>query len=156
MEAIIQQEMLRPHRCMQFMRAGRLVRIRDGKTDWGWGVYVNHRRTICGSATGAPKGRGALDAKDDASERYQLDCLLACGPSSGTSEHPDLADGRARLLYRLQHSLGRVAGNTEGLQSERSWRGERYMGFCVCLTNSGQVACGALWGCERRGARPVC
>lgn len=78
------------------MRPGRLVRVRDGAVDWGWGVLVNYRRTLTAPAMGAHTSQNAsagvlLPAKDDAdatTEHYVLDCLLACDPSSAESEAP--------------------------------------------------------------------
>lgn len=31
----------RPDRCIHLLRPGRLVRVRAGASDWGWGVVVS-------------------------------------------------------------------------------------------------------------------
>ena len=84
-------ELLRPERCLQFLRPGRLLGIRDGQVDWGWGVLVRARRHVLSSALGTPPPprNAVLPAKEDpdaATEHYVLDVLLACAPSSAESE----------------------------------------------------------------------
>ena len=90
-ERTVLAELLRPERCLQFLRPGRLLRIRDGQADWGWGVLVRARRNVLSAALGtAPPPRSAvLPAKEDpdaATDHYVLDVLLACAPSSADSE----------------------------------------------------------------------
>ena len=72
------KEMLRPDACMQFMRPGRLVHIRDGAIDWSWGVLVRPRRD----------GREAADqTARPGTEKYSyiLDVLLICSSKSSHS-----------------------------------------------------------------------
>ena len=83
---IIRKEMLRPEHCLQFMRPGRLVRIKEGSNNWGWGVLVRYRRTLNANELGV-KTKPSLDtilpAKDNPdaiSEHYVLDVLLECSP----------------------------------------------------------------------------
>ena len=40
LERSVQAEVLRPANCLEFLCPGRLVRVRDGSTDWGWAVVV--------------------------------------------------------------------------------------------------------------------
>ncbi|EIE19880.1 HUA enhancer 2 [Coccomyxa subellipsoidea C-169] len=39
-ERVLTPALLRPERCMHFLRPGRLVRVREGPYDWGWGIVV--------------------------------------------------------------------------------------------------------------------
>ena len=90
-EAIILAEMLRPERCLQFLRPGRLIRVRDGQVDWGWGVLVSVVRATPKAALGVlpPPRDAALPAKEDPdahAEAYVLDTLLICAKGSGQGE----------------------------------------------------------------------
>ena len=67
-EKSVLRTMLEPSNCLRFFTSGRLIRVRDGDTNWGWGVIVQ-----LSSAKDA-QGR----------ETHVLDCLLRCGP--GASE----------------------------------------------------------------------
>lgn len=65
-EQSVMRTMLEPSLCLRFFSAGRLVRIRDGDTNWGWGVVVH-----------------VLPVKDaQGATVYVLDCLLRCGPGA--------------------------------------------------------------------------
>ena len=45
--------LLRPDRCLHFLRPGRLVAIREGPLDWGWGIVLAvHRLAKTGSSNG--------------------------------------------------------------------------------------------------------
>lgn len=44
--------MQRPDRCIHLLRPGRLVKVRAGSLDWGWGVVVSVLHT-------PPRGEGA-------------------------------------------------------------------------------------------------
>ena len=35
--------MIRPDRCLHFLRPGRLVRVQEGPNDWGWGIVLSVR-----------------------------------------------------------------------------------------------------------------
>ena len=83
-EKLVLREVLRPEACMQFMRPGRLLHVRDGPVDWAWGVLVRPRR----------------EAREDQSLRtgvenvtYVMDVLLICSLKSSES--------RRRLLLLL-------------------------------------------------------
>jgi hypothetical protein len=45
MERILAPALLRPERCMHFLRPGRLVHVREGPFDWGWGIVVAVHQT---------------------------------------------------------------------------------------------------------------
>jgi hypothetical protein len=38
--ATVHATMIRPEVCRPFLAPGRLVRVREGSTDWGWGVVL--------------------------------------------------------------------------------------------------------------------
>ncbi|KAE8772626.1 hypothetical protein D1007_55354 [Hordeum vulgare] len=46
LEKKIMSEMIRPERALLYLVPGRLVKVRDGSTDWGWGVVVNVVRNL--------------------------------------------------------------------------------------------------------------
>ena len=65
-EKLVMRTMLQPANCLRFFTSGRLVRIRDGDTNWGWGVVVQVSTV--------------KDAKGG--DVHVLDCLLRCGPGA--------------------------------------------------------------------------
>ena len=81
---MLTQEMMRPDICMQFLRPGRLIHIRDGEVDWSWGVLVRPRKetpSLKANPSMVKGGQaGALQPV------YTLDVLLLCSPSSSESE----------------------------------------------------------------------
>ncbi|XP_066308301.1 DExH-box ATP-dependent RNA helicase DExH10-like isoform X1 [Miscanthus floridulus] len=79
LEKKIMSEMIRPERALLYLVPGRLVRVRDGSTDWGWGVVVNVVKKPPVSGTLPP----ALSASR--SNNYIVDTLLHC--SSNSSEN---------------------------------------------------------------------
>ncbi|KAL5543421.1 hypothetical protein UlMin_007205 [Ulmus minor] len=71
-EKKMMSEIMRPERILYFLQPGRLVRVREGGTDWGWGVVVNvMKNPSAGSSIASPRGGG-----------YIVDTLLHCSPSS--------------------------------------------------------------------------
>ncbi|GAB2276148.1 Helix-loop-helix protein 2 [Dionaea muscipula] len=76
LEKKLMMEMTRPERVLFYLQPGRLVRIREGATDWGWGVVVNVVKK-------PPAAVGTLPST--ASSRgggYIVDTLLHCSPGS--------------------------------------------------------------------------
>lgn len=75
LEKKMMTEITRPERVLYFLLPGRLVRIREGGTDWGWGVVVNViKKPSTGLGTLPSRGGG-----------YIVDTLLHCSP--GLSEN---------------------------------------------------------------------
>ncbi|KAI4382083.1 hypothetical protein MLD38_008089 [Melastoma candidum] len=75
LEKKMMAEMTRPERILYFLLPGRLVRVREGGTDWGWGVVVNVvKRPTAGLGSFPSRGGG-----------YIVDTLLHC--SQGSSEN---------------------------------------------------------------------
>ncbi|KAM0901092.1 hypothetical protein ACQ4PT_020225 [Festuca glaucescens] len=54
LEKKIMSEMIRPERALLYLVPGRLVKVRDGSTDWGWGVVVNVVKKPAASSTLPP------------------------------------------------------------------------------------------------------
>nr|CAB3489307.1 unnamed protein product [Digitaria exilis] len=76
LEKKIMSEMIRPERALLYLVPGRLVKVRDGSTDWGWGVVVNVVKKPPASGTLPP----SLSASR--SNNYIVDTLLHCSSSS--------------------------------------------------------------------------
>nr|AAL11446.1 HUA enhancer 2 [Arabidopsis thaliana] len=74
-EKKLMSEIIRPERVLCFLDTGRLVKIREGGTDWGWGVVVNVvKNSSVGTGSASSHGGG-----------YIVDTLLHC--STGFSEN---------------------------------------------------------------------
>lgn len=73
-------EMTKPEKVLHFLLPGRLVKVREGGTDWGWGVVVNVVKR-------PPAAVGTLAASMSSSQgtTYIVDTLLHC--SSISSEN---------------------------------------------------------------------
>ncbi|XP_019078595.1 DExH-box ATP-dependent RNA helicase DExH10 isoform X2 [Vitis vinifera] len=76
LEKKMMSEITRPERVLYFLLPGRLVKVREGGTDWGWGVVVNVVKK-------APAG-GTLPSALSSSRGggYIVDTLLHCSPGS--------------------------------------------------------------------------
>ncbi|VAI03040.1 unnamed protein product [Triticum turgidum subsp. durum] len=79
LEKKIMSEMIRPERALLYLVPGRLVKVRDGSTDWGWGVVVNVVKKPSASSSLPP----ALSASRN--NNYIVDTLLHCSSSSSES-----------------------------------------------------------------------
>ncbi|GAA0163230.1 DNA metabolism protein [Lithospermum erythrorhizon] len=77
LEKKMMTEITRPERVLYFLLPGRLVRVREGGTDWGWGVVVNVVKK-------PPAPSGSLPAALSASRgnTYIVDILLHCSVES--------------------------------------------------------------------------
>lgn len=74
LEKQMMSEILRPERILIFLAPGRLVKVRDGADDWGWGVVVNVVKK-------QPGGQSILPSSILMSPRpsfYLVDTLLYC------------------------------------------------------------------------------
>ncbi|CAN0901306.1 DExH-box ATP-dependent RNA helicase DExH10 [Linum grandiflorum] len=75
LEKKMMTEITRPERVLYFLCPGRLVRVREGGTDWGWGVVVNVvKKPSTGTGMLPSHGCG-----------YIVDTLLHCTPGSNQS-----------------------------------------------------------------------
>ncbi|KAH7674653.1 RNA helicase protein [Dioscorea alata] len=75
LEKKMMSELTRPERALYFLVPGRLVKVRDGGTDWGWGVVVNVVKKSPPAVGSMPP---ALAAARTGS--YIVDTLLHCSP----------------------------------------------------------------------------
>ncbi|ESQ49105.1 hypothetical protein EUTSA_v10019987mg [Eutrema salsugineum] len=68
LEKKLMSEIIRPERVLCFLDTGRLIKIREGGTDWGWGVVVNVvKKPSVGTSSASSHGGG-----------YIVDTLLHC------------------------------------------------------------------------------
>ena len=82
-ETVMLSTIQQPSICLHFLRPGRLVRIREGHLDWGWGIVVSVMRK-------AVAVNAAIDTEDmGPASAYVLDLLLSCDATSvkGQSQH---------------------------------------------------------------------
>lgn len=71
----VQAVVTHPRFCLPFLQPGRLVRIKDGDADFGWGCIVNFQKKLPTTKKGEP-----LPSDDDKS-KYIVDVLLQCDTS---------------------------------------------------------------------------
>lgn len=75
-ETVMLSAIQQPAACLHFLRPGRLVRIREGSLDWGWGIVVSVMR----KAVAVNAGVQADDLGPPSA--YILDVLLSCDAAS--------------------------------------------------------------------------
>ncbi|XP_078443652.1 RNA helicase, ATP-dependent, SK12/DOB1 protein [Wolffia australiana] len=75
LEKKIMSEIARPERALLFLCTGRLVKVRDGAVDWGWGVVINVVKKPPPPPGGLPSALAAAR-----SNSYIVDTLLHCAP----------------------------------------------------------------------------
>ena len=68
-----------PTYALPFLQPGRLVKVKHGELDFGWGVVVNYQKRT------GPKGK-PLPADEPAQNHYIVDVLLHC--ATGTTPAP--------------------------------------------------------------------
>ncbi|RKP09548.1 rRNA-processing arch domain-containing protein [Thamnocephalis sphaerospora] len=98
-----------PQHILRFLQTGRLVRVRDGDQDFGWGVIVNYQKNQ------TPKGK----PDPPASQAYIVDTALLCAPGGTASDglgrggsssiRPVGEDGKAELQI-VPVALGALDG----------------------------------------------
>ncbi|KAK4432727.1 DExH-box ATP-dependent RNA helicase DExH10 [Sesamum alatum] len=76
-EKQMMSEITRPERVLSFLVPGRLVKVREGGTDWGWGVVVNVVKLPSAASGSLP---AALASSRSSS--YIVDTLLHCSLGS--------------------------------------------------------------------------
>ena len=90
----LRDALLAPHRVAALLTPGRLVRVRDGAADWGWGLVVSVSREAGGpappGAAGAPPGAAppATPLPPDPASAFTVDTLLRCAPGSANTGAP--------------------------------------------------------------------
>eukprot|EP01127_Copromyxa_protea_P006579 TRINITY_DN1654_c0_g1_i1.p1 TRINITY_DN1654_c0_g1~~TRINITY_DN1654_c0_g1_i1.p1 ORF type:complete len:998 (+),score=244.39 TRINITY_DN1654_c0_g1_i1:24-3017(+) len=68
-----------PVHCITFLNPGRLIYIREGDKDWGWGICVNYHKRRAGD-----DGK-SLGVSIKNTIQYNVDMLLRCQPSQTDS-----------------------------------------------------------------------
>ncbi|CAI9099042.1 OLC1v1035803C1 [Oldenlandia corymbosa var. corymbosa] len=81
LEKKLMAEILRPERVLHFLQPGRLVKVQEGGTDWGWGVVVNVVKKAPAVSGSLPAGLASMRG----SSNYIVDTLLHC--SLGSNEN---------------------------------------------------------------------
>lgn len=69
-----------PIHALPYLQPGRLVKVREGDEDWGWGVIVNFQKK-----TNAVNDKAISDGLN---AKYIVDVLLNCDASTGNSSRP--------------------------------------------------------------------
>ncbi|KAK6147476.1 hypothetical protein DH2020_018388 [Rehmannia glutinosa] len=80
LEKKMMAEITQPERVLSFLLPGRLVKVREGGTDWGWGVVVNVVKKTPASSSSLPAALASSRGNS-----YIVDTLLHC--SLSTSEN---------------------------------------------------------------------
>ncbi|KAI9597618.1 antiviral helicase [Syncephalis fuscata] len=86
-----------PQHVLRFLQAGRLIRVRDGDNDFGWGVIVNYQKT--------PVQKGKPEPP--AYQAYIVDTALLCAPNQGQVVPVALGaiDGLSSLRIHIKKDL---------------------------------------------------
>eukprot|EP00931_Biecheleriopsis_adriatica_P061271 TRINITY_DN36836_c0_g1_i1.p1 TRINITY_DN36836_c0_g1~~TRINITY_DN36836_c0_g1_i1.p1 ORF type:complete len:1062 (-),score=260.86 TRINITY_DN36836_c0_g1_i1:47-3232(-) len=74
------QIVIRPENVAPFLNPGRLVCLKDGETNWGWGILVAASRKKLA-------GESVLET-DDSEPQWVLDVFLPCEPGSFDKQRP--------------------------------------------------------------------
>ncbi|KAK6131750.1 hypothetical protein DH2020_034547 [Rehmannia glutinosa] len=77
LEKKMMAEITQPERVLSFLLPGRLVKVREGGTDWGWGVVVNVVKKTPASSSSLPAALASSRGNS-----YIVDTLLHCSLSS--------------------------------------------------------------------------
>ncbi|XP_042378817.1 DExH-box ATP-dependent RNA helicase DExH10 [Zingiber officinale] len=87
LEKKIMSEITRPEKILMYLVPGRLVKVRDGGNDWGWGVVVNVVKKPSTGSSSLPASLASIRS----SSAYIVDTLLHCSPGlseSGSRQKP--------------------------------------------------------------------
>ncbi len=92
LNASMQRIVTQPKHCLKFLQPGRLLQVRDGEADWGWGVLVNYNRSAPGGGRRAKAATGSVS--DASADEIVCDMLLLCAPAG------DMSSGAAAAANR--------------------------------------------------------
>jgi ATP-dependent RNA helicase DOB1 len=118
----IRLEITKPIYAIPYLQPGRLVRVRDGQDDWGWGVVINYQKK---------KSAESANVKQTKASDYIVDVLLKCQPMTkgdkskpkpwipNSTEKPNIAIIPIELELIDQFSTVRVYLN-KNLKTEES------------------------------------
>eukprot|EP00928_Gymnodinium_smaydae_P020163 TRINITY_DN17797_c0_g1_i1.p1 TRINITY_DN17797_c0_g1~~TRINITY_DN17797_c0_g1_i1.p1 ORF type:complete len:584 (-),score=183.46 TRINITY_DN17797_c0_g1_i1:136-1887(-) len=78
----LRQIVIRPENIAPYLNPGRLVYMRDGETDWGWGILVAASKQKVAS-------EGVVERDEEQDEpQWVLDVLLPCEPGTFDNQRP--------------------------------------------------------------------
>ena len=81
---------LSPKYCLPFLNPGRLVKVRHGKNDFGWGIIMNFKK----------------EKKDVEDEEYRVDVMVNCDKDTVKSTSTDVAKpAKGTTLFILHYYL---------------------------------------------------
>lgn len=85
---VLRQIVIRPEHIAPFLNPGRLVYMKDGEMDWGWGILVSagKQKVIADESV--------VEGEED-EVQWVLDVFLPCEPGSFEKEKPKPATGKA-------------------------------------------------------------
>ena len=78
---------LSPKYCLPFINPGRLVKVKHGQNDFGWGIIMNFKK----------------EKKDPDDEEYRVDVMVSCDKDSIKASSSNIAQpakGYCRLLVQ--------------------------------------------------------
>jgi ATP-dependent RNA helicase DOB1 len=97
-----------PNYSLPFLQPGRLVRIKHGDVDFGWGCVVSYQKRM------APKGRPALAPEELDQNQYIVDCLLEVARGSAVPTMREVARNAASNITAAPSGLRKPEAGREG------------------------------------------
>jgi len=94
----------RPIHVLPYLQPGRLVKVREGDVNWGWGVVVNFQKKL-------EKGH-ASNTTDNISAKYIVDVLLNCAQESdvGVTKPKPCPSGESGVVQVIPVALPLLNG----------------------------------------------
>ena len=100
-------EVLRPHRCVPLLKPGRVIRVREGAVDWGYGVAVacsrgSERRRAESYRRGrrSPRRRSSWTPSCTSRRARRVPEAGSCAPRAGTRARARSSPARKRTSCR--------------------------------------------------------
>lgn len=93
----IRETINRPMNCISYLQPGRLLKVTDGKTEWGWGILINFQQKV-------PKGIKTPDAC-----QIIADILLSCGRTASGFVPAPLGSGEYQIIPTLVSLLDGIS-----------------------------------------------
>ena len=97
-----------PTYSLPFLQPGRLVRIKHGDIDFGWGCVVSYQKRI------AQRGKPAPTVEEMDQSQYIVDCLLECAKGSTVPTIKEVARGATNGAAAASSGLQRPEPGQEG------------------------------------------
>jgi len=86
LKQVVRETVNEPIHVLPFLQPGRLARVKDGETDWGWGVIVNFQKKQEKSGNDSNQGK-----------QYIVDILLNCSPENAGKPKPATSNENPNL-----------------------------------------------------------